>query len=122
MSNAQEPASCCGLWNCKDCRPQSGTYQCPVCKRDTPHTHGEIVDIIDTDKLLRALAGKGWQLSLECLDDGWRASLRRRGYIPRYDRGMCAGPLGTAHLALRALALMVDEDDQKTDEQRRHES
>ena len=91
-----------------------GTYRCPVCKRDTPHSHGEIVQITDTDKLLRALAGTGYDLSLGCPSQGgeWIASLRRKGFIERHDRALVSGRHGTAHLALRALALLVDRDDQ----------
>lgn len=97
-----------------------GTYKCPVCKLDTPHHHGEIVQITDTDKLLRALSGAGRDFSLGCPSRGgeWVAALRRDGFIARHDRVLVTSRHGTAHLALRALALLVDRDDQIPDSER----
>ncbi len=97
-----------------------GTYACSICKRDTPHDHGEIVQITDTDKLLRALSGAGHDFSLGCPSQGgeWIAALRRKGFIDRHDRVLVTGRHGTAHLALRALALLVDRDDHIPDSER----
>lgn len=92
-----------------------GTYSCPVCKRDTPHNHGDIVQITDTDKLLRALADAGQRFNLALIGSGWWAGLSREGFISRHDRTLSVSGHGTAHQALRALAILVDRDDQIQD-------
>jgi hypothetical protein len=91
-----------------------GVYFCRVCGRQEPHEHvTALSQLTDTDKLLRFIASEGDDFSLAWVSGGWVCSVRRAGYIAHYNRVIGTSKHGTAHLALRELAKLMDEDTAK---------
>lgn len=67
-------------------------------------------ELIDTDKLLRALAAEGDHFALSCQESGgWRAVVDVRGTTPYSAYRIDSGFHLTANYALRELARQVAE-------------